>query len=530
MQDKLEVKYVATKALFLVSLLSLLGPLSGLFLETGLAWRFGSSTTMDAFRISIIILLLAHQFFFGSLLPNVLIPIIVSIKKRDGDLKTWQFSFTVAIILTVLTSMLAAFCFYHSENLVRFLGPGLSGQAFDDAMFLVKWFGCINVLILWSGVLSSLLNTYHIFWLTPAVRLIPNLFIVSYIIMLGREFDVDSLVIGFFLAHLCIVLLFVFVSIVKIRKLGIKVFACLRFRLSAELRSAGITAIPICVTILIFVLGDVVVSREFSLMDPGTVSIFGYSWKLLALVGLIPSGLLIVVLPYLSEAAGSKDIPRLMYLMSRAFRFTLLVTVLTTGFVLVQSPLIVDMLLGHGEMDVESVIKVSELLRIIVLSTTGGALYALTSKLFFSLGDTVTPMIVSFLSTAMIVFFAPIFAGIGGATGVAWTLNIVAYIGFILLFSCQIYRYGMANLSGEIVFVAKIVIITIISSMSIYFLRLVWQPDYPSTVFNTSFYLIFTGVVYCASVLILCIRLGLNEVREILIYMRWQLSKISSGF
>jgi putative peptidoglycan lipid II flippase len=530
MQDKSEVKYVATQALFLVSLLSLLGPASGLVLEAGLAWRFGASATMDAFRISMVILLLANQFFFGSLLPNVLIPVMEGIKQRDGDLKTWQFSFTVAVILTALTVMLAAYCFFYSENLIRFLGPGLSGQAFDDAIFLVKWFGCISVLILWSGVLSSSLNLYRVFWLTPTVRLIPNLFIVSFILMLGREFDVYSLVIGFFFAHLCIVLLFVFVSIDTIKKLGLKVSACLRFRASAELRSAGGNAIPICIMILISVLGDVVVSREFSLMDPGTVSIFGYSWKLLALIGLIPSGLLIIVLPYLSEAATRRDMPRLMYLMSRAVRFTVLVTVSTTGFVLIQSPLIVDLLLGHGEMEIESVVKVSEFFRIIVLSTTGAALYALTAKLFFSLGDTVTPMIVSFLSAAMIVFFAPLSADIGGAVGVAWTLNVVAYIGFFLLFSCQIYRYGMASLSGEIVFVAKIVIITSISSVIIYFLRSVWQPDYPSTVFNTSFYLLFMGVVYCASGLMLCLLLGLNEAREILIYMRWQLRKIRSGF
>ena len=102
-----------------------------------------------------------------------------------------------------------------------------------------------------------------------------------------------------------------------------------------------------------------------------------YFWlfigKLLALIGLIPSGLLIIVLPYLSEAATRRDMPRLMYLMSRAVRFTVLVTVSTTGFVLIQSPLIVDLLLGHGEMEIESVVKVSEFFRIIVLSTTGAS-------------------------------------------------------------------------------------------------------------------------------------------------------------
>ena len=158
---------------------------------------------MDAFRISMVILLLANQFFFGSLLPNVLIPVMEGIKQRDGDLKTWQFSFTVAVILTALTVMLSRLLFllFRKFN-TPFWVQDYQVKHLTMPFFLVKWFGCISVLILWSGVLSSSLNLYRVFWLTPTVRLIPNLFIVSFILMLGREFDVYSLVIGFFLRPL----------------------------------------------------------------------------------------------------------------------------------------------------------------------------------------------------------------------------------------------------------------------------------------------------------------------------------------
>lgn len=524
------MKYTATKALFLVSVLSLLGPVSGLFLEIALAWRFGSSPTMDSFRISMIILLLANQLFFGTLLPNVLIPIMMRIKERDGDLKTWQFSFTIVIILTPLTAILSAYCFFYSKNLIFFLGPGLFGQSFEDAIILLKWFGFINIFILWSGILSSSLNTYRVFWLTPAVKLIPNLFVVSFILILGRKFDVVFLAITFFLAHLCIFLMFVYVSINKISQLGLKIFACLRFSFFSELFLAGRMSIPLCMFILISVLGDVVISREFSLMDPGTVAIFGYAWKLLALIGLIPGGLLVVVLPYLSEAAAKKDNPKLKYLMSRSIRFTLITSLPLTGFVLVQSPYIVDLLFGHGNMKIASVVKVSEFLRIIVFSTTGAALFALISKLFFSLGNTITPMIVSILSTMMILILIPISADILGPEGILWTINVVSYVGFILLFLYQIFRYGIVGIREEIVFFFKISIITIISSVIIYLLKSVWQLDYPSTILMTTFYLTSMGVIYFGTGLILCSLFRLKEASEVLVYMRWQLQKIRTGF
>ena len=58
-----------------LAVLSLLSPVAGILVEIAVAWRFGTSAPVDAFRIAVAVVYIGQQLFIGSLFPNVIVPL-----------------------------------------------------------------------------------------------------------------------------------------------------------------------------------------------------------------------------------------------------------------------------------------------------------------------------------------------------------------------------------------------------------------------------------------------------------------------
>ena len=90
-------------------------------------------------------------------------------------------------------------------------------------------------------------------------------------------------------------------------------------------------------------------------MPPGTLAEFGYAWKLLALIGLLPAGLATVIFPAFSDAHARDNLAEFSRLVTRSFRMTLLPTLPLAAALFVQRSPLVSLMLGRGGMhDVET--------------------------------------------------------------------------------------------------------------------------------------------------------------------------------
>jgi peptidoglycan biosynthesis protein MviN/MurJ (putative lipid II flippase) len=55
--------------------LSVLSPVAGLAVEMALAWRFGTSAVVDAYRVTVLLVVFVQQLFVTAILPFVIVPI-----------------------------------------------------------------------------------------------------------------------------------------------------------------------------------------------------------------------------------------------------------------------------------------------------------------------------------------------------------------------------------------------------------------------------------------------------------------------
>src|ERR1700733_8191677 len=123
-RPKRGVRSVASAAASLAAI-SILSPATGLLAEIALAWRFGASGTVDAYRVVVLELTYGQQLFIAFFLPFVIVPIFAEYRAQGKEEEAWILADSVGRLLLVFGSSIAAVLFLRPDWVVSVIGPGL---------------------------------------------------------------------------------------------------------------------------------------------------------------------------------------------------------------------------------------------------------------------------------------------------------------------------------------------------------------------------------------------------------------------
>ncbi len=273
--------YAASRSLAIVTMLSVLSPLSGIVMEMVLAWRYGASGTMDAFRITSLVVVFGNQLFFGYLLPHVVVPLFSEYCAKGLEDEGWRLGFTLALILSLVSLIFISWVWFDPAALVGLLGPGLTAPGREDASLLLRWFSLAFLLMVWSGVISGMLYVYRVFWLSGVAQLLPNLFVILTIFIATSELGVGALALGILLGHAAKVGLFSLTLIRISRDSRIRMRACLKLCHKDGLLKALHLSAPLIFTIIVGQWGIIIINRALNEIPSGVLAEFGYAGKFL---------------------------------------------------------------------------------------------------------------------------------------------------------------------------------------------------------------------------------------------------------
>jgi putative peptidoglycan lipid II flippase len=368
-----------------------------------LAWRFGAYETVDAYRIAMLLVVVGAQLFLGNLLPHVVVPMFAEYRAKGMEQEGWRLAFSLAAILSVILLAFIAWIWIYPDTLVELLGPGLSAMGRDEASLLLRCFSLALFPMVWSGVTSGILYVQRVFWLSALVQIVPNLCVVLAVAIAG---GVESLVLGVLPGYAAMLVLFGFGLLHAGRRARVAWDACLKPMARAGLGKAWRLAWPLLAGTLIGQWGVIVINRALSGLPPGTLAEFGYAWKLLALVGLLPAGLATVIFPAFSDAHANGDAAEFSRLSARALRMTLLLTMpLAVGLFVERLP-VVDLLFGRGSMSPQALDETGRLFGILLAGAPAGAFAVALNKIAFAMHDTKSPTVFALLSWLAFPFFA----------------------------------------------------------------------------------------------------------------------------
>lgn len=424
----------------LVTILSVLSPLAGLFLEISLAWKFGASGTVDAFRTAYLLIGFGTQLFVGFLLPHIIVPVISRYRAGGNEGAGWRVALTFGQALTFAALLFAAWVLAYPAPLSHVLAPGLRGDSLTQSLSLIRLFAVAFSIVLWCGVVTGILHVHQIFVLPLVSQMICNLSIAAGVFLCAGR-GTAGIVIGSSFGFGVMLLLHVYALVRIARQTGIPLFSKFRPALVADVAAVFRQSVPLLVLALAGMAGTAILTSSISRLSTGSLAIFGYASKLQMIVLFGSGSLATVIFPALAGAFARREEQIFSQLATRGVRMVLLLTVPLTGLAYVLREPLVNIVFDRGALSPKDLAMVAHLFAILLFQAPASAIGFLLLKVFFAHGDTRSPAVFHLLFPLALYLMVPVAIGSFGGSGILAALDLVSWLVTLSLLFYAIARY-----------------------------------------------------------------------------------------
>lgn len=288
------------QAAFIVFLLNTVAKFGGFFRTLIVAMFFGASGSTDAEGIAAA--LTGSVTILSGPISTAFLPVLTSHLAKgdhDGARRVTSSVITVSVLLVFGLSTAAA---VFAPTLVRFVGSGLSQEAFGSAVLLTRVYFPAMVLPLLAVYAKFMLNAHDEFNIPALSVTVQNLTTIAVIALLAPVFGVFALALGFVLSNGVAL----FVQLVAWRKRA--PFPRFSLRLDESSRSVFRLAMPLVLS-SVFAQAYVLVDRNLaSRLAEGSVAVLGYAERLRQIpLGLFVAAVTTVIYPSLSSMWAKED-------------------------------------------------------------------------------------------------------------------------------------------------------------------------------------------------------------------------------
>lgn len=415
---------------------TLLSRVLGLVRDQVMAAVFTRSTT-DAFFVAFTLPNVLRQLLAEGAVQAAVLPVLVQTREREGDLAARRFFAAMRGLSLSLLAITSALGVAFAPLLVDLFAVGfreVPGQ-FERTVLLSRWIFPYLFLVGSAALGVAALNSYRRF---TAAAFAPALLNVSFIVfsltlpgVLGARGYEPGLALA--VAVLVGGLLQVIAQWPSLAKIGFLIRPSFSFGdpgLRKVCQRMGAVAVGMGVYYV-----DVLLARRFlSELGVGAQSYFSWALRLCDFPqGVFVMALSAAALPSLSRAAAKGDLDELSRTFAFGMRLVLFVSLPATALAVALSEPLVVLLFQRGAFDAESAQQTANAL---VAQGAGIWLVAAVRQLlavYYSLGDTRTPVLVAAVDLAVFILAALALRGPLGHVGVSAAVTLASLVQATLL-------------------------------------------------------------------------------------------------
>ena len=373
-----------------------------------MAAYFGTGIEADAFMIASKIPTTLFDVVIGGVISASFIPIFNEILSKQNKEAASEFANKFITMIAFVTVMISILGIIFARQLVHLMGPNASLQTQELAIRLTS---IMFPMIIFTGIAFAfvgILQSYGEYNIPSIISLISNVAIILYYILLGRRFGVTGLAVTMIIAWS----LQVIVQIPTLVKLNFRYRPDFKFR-DEHIKSALLLALPMLVSTWVQPLYTFVNARFASGME-GAYSSLEYANRLYLIVtGIFSFVVTNLVFPKLAQANASDDEAAASELVMMSLKAIIMVIApLMAGIIILSRP-ITAIIYEHGALQSSGVVA-----RALACYATGMIFLAINevvSKTFFSMKQSVIPMVTAILSMVFnVVIVTSIYAFIKG--------------------------------------------------------------------------------------------------------------------
>ena len=365
--------------------------LAGLLREVVIAHQFGTSAELDAYLAAFRVPDLLFALMAGGALGSAFIPVFSGYLARDDEAGAWRLASAVinwVLIFLVAAGALAAL---GAPMLVAtVIAPGFSPAQQALTVELMRWMLISTTIFGVSGVVMGALNARQNFWQPAVAPVVYNAAIMAGAWWLGGPLGVRGAVIGVVAgaaAHLL-------VQIPGLWRQGMR-FSLILMPRDAAVREVGRLMAPRALGLAAVELNNLVNVMLASSLSAGSLAALNYGRLIMLLPeGVIAQSVAIAAFPTFSALVARREPAEMRHVLLSTLRSVLYLTLpAALGLIWLRGPL-VSTLLERGAFDARSAQATAWALLFYAFGLVGHALLEITTRAFYALHDTRTPVVV----------------------------------------------------------------------------------------------------------------------------------------
>lgn len=458
--------YTIRRATFIIAIFSVAAKILGLVRDAVFSNKFGTNEIVDsyfaAFRIP--------DFIFNLLILGTFsvafIPVFSEYVLKDRK-KAFSFASSILNVTLIMILVLTGIAYLFLDPLVAMIAPGLQGEARELTRTFTQIFLLSPIFMTISSIISSILNAEKKFALVAAAPVIYNLSIIFGIAYLYPMWGPVGLAWGVVLGAL----LHLLIQVPELVRAGFKYSLNLNYSDPAFIKfwklywprifSMGTNQITLLIATFFG-----------SYLATGALASFYYANNLQSVfLSVFAVSFAIAVFPLLSDLFNNKDEEGFRDVLAKTTNQILFFIIPLSTLMLVLRAQIVRLVLGIGagtSFSFEDTRLVSLNLGLFVISLFAQALIPLYSRAFYARHNTITPMVIGFITIIVNVVSTYFAVKYFGMPGMALAFSATSILNLIILLMELHKRMGTIRDEYLLINTLKIVIGSICAAVLAY--------------------------------------------------------------
>jgi len=398
-----------TAAAYVLAASSVISALLGLLRDRLLAGRFGAGEELDIYYAAFRIPNLVYGLLVSGGVIAAFLPVFSQYMQRNKK-EAWKLTSNSLNVFLLFSIIICGLLFIFAPFLVRFIVPGFSPENRALTVLLTRIMFLSPIFFGVSNIFASILQYFNHFIVFALSPIFYNLGIIFGILFLAPKYGVIGLAMGVVIGAFFHWIIQIPCALMN----GFRYKPIFNFK-SKGLRKIVRLMIPRMINSIATHFNLIVVTAIASTIGVGNISIFNFSEHLRAMpIHIIGASFAVASYPFLAKAWANKEKAKFLSSISVTFRQTLFLAIPVSFLLFLLRGQIVRLFLGVGKFTWTDTRLTAASLGVFVIGILAYCLIPFLGRIFYSLQNTKTPLLVSLVTLPISILFAFSFVGLLG--------------------------------------------------------------------------------------------------------------------
>lgn len=453
--------------LIIMVAMTLIGKFLGLYRDILIASNYGVSLKTDAFFVASRVPTYLFDLALSAAVVSTFIPTFNQLMKREGKSQAYVYAnqfITLGLFVSILVmGMLIVF----PQFIVKLVGPGLDASTLDYAILLTRIMSPVIIFAFVTYTFVGLLQSFEHFNIAALISVFSNLVVIIYMIFFSSTYGFEGLAVAVIIGWS----LQAVVQIPVMKKEGFSLKLDFNCKSSAMRRTLKMSLPTLLIT-----WGQplsTLVTTAFASFFTGGVSMMEYAMKVFIIVtGVLVYSITNYIFPKLSSLYDKDDLMPFKMMAERTLLFFLYFAIPVTLLLAYFSKEVIVILFQRGSFTVAQAQTTGLLLRGLSFGLIGTGIREVLNRVYFALGDTKTPLRITFISLIINVALGLSMSRLWGLKGLAYAVSITVILtSMYQLFNAVFTKAILLSKQGAFaiakIFLVDLILIALVVILSI---------------------------------------------------------------